>query len=78
MDTVTIRELRNRGGDVVDRVEAGERVTVTRDGRAVAELGPVRRRGVAAAAMLERWRRLPAVDADALRRDIDAVVDQSL
>ena len=36
MDTVTIRELRNRGGEVVDRVEAGERLTVTRDGRPVA------------------------------------------
>ena len=78
MDTVTIRELRNRGGDVVDRVEAGGRVTVTRDGRPVAELRPVRARGVSAAALLERWRRLPAVDADALRRDVDAVVDQSL
>ena len=78
METVTIRELRNRGGDVVDRVEAGERVTVTRDGRPVAELSPVRSRGVAAAALLERWRRLPGVDADALRRDVDAVVDQSL
>jgi PHD/YefM family antitoxin component YafN of YafNO toxin-antitoxin module len=37
MDTVTIRELRNHGGEVVDRVEVGGRVTVTRDGRAVAE-----------------------------------------
>ena len=78
MDTVTIRELRNHGGDVVDRVEAGERVTVTRDGRPVAELRPLRSRGIAAARLLERWRRLPAVEADALRRDIDAVLDQSL
>ena len=78
METVTIRELRNHGGDVVDRVEAGERVTVTRDGRPVAELRPVRARGIVAATLLERWRRLPAVEADALRRDIDAVLDQSL
>ena len=27
MDSVTIRELRNHGGEVVDRVEAGEHVT---------------------------------------------------
>lgn len=27
---------------------------------------------------LERWRRLPPVDPDALRRDIDSVIDQSL
>jgi prevent-host-death family protein len=78
MDSVTIRELRNHGGDVVDRVEAGERVTVTRDGRPVAELRPLRSRGIAARTLLERWRRLPAVEADALRRDIDAALDQSL
>ena len=62
----------------MDRVEAGEQVTVTRDGRPVAELRPARSPGVAAAVLLERWQRLPAVDANALRRDIDAVVDQSL
>lgn len=75
MDTVTIRELRNHGGDVVDRVEAGEHVTVTRDGRPVAELRPVRSRGIAAVALLERWRHLPSVEADALRRDVDAAID---
>ncbi len=78
MDTVTIRDLRNHGGDVVDRVEAGEHVTVTRDGRPVAELRPVQSRGIAAVALLEHWRRLPGVDADGLRRDIDAGIDQSL
>lgn len=78
MDTVTIRDLRNHGGEVVDRVEAGEHVTVTRDGRPVAELRPLRSRGVSAVALLERWRRLPAVDPEALRRDVDAVIDQAL
>ncbi len=78
MDTVTIRELRNHGGEVVDRVEAGESVTVTRDGRAVAELRPVQSRGISSATLLERWRRLPAVDVDELRRDVDALIDQSL
>ncbi len=78
MNTVTIRELRNHGGDVVDRVEGGEHVTVTRDGRPVAELRPVRSRGVAAVTLLARWRRLPAVEPNALRRDIDAAIDPSL
>jgi prevent-host-death family protein len=78
MDTVTIRDLRNHGGEVVGRVEAGERVTVTRDGRPVAELRPLRSRGISAAALIERWRHLPAVDPGALRRDIDDVIDQSL
>lgn len=78
METVTIRDLRNHGGDVVDRVEAGERVTVTRDGRPVAELRPVRSPGITATALLKRWRRLQAVEPGALRRDIDAAIDQSL
>jgi antitoxin (DNA-binding transcriptional repressor) of toxin-antitoxin stability system len=43
---------------VIDRVEAGEHVTVTRDGRPVAELRPLRQRGLSAVALLERWRRM--------------------
>lgn len=78
MGTVTIRDLRNHGGDVVDRVAAGEQVTVTRNGKPVAELRPVRSRGIASATLLERWRRLPTVDADGFRRDVDGVIDQSL
>lgn len=78
MDTVTIRELRNRGGEVVDRVEAGGQVIVTRDGRPVAELRPLRPRGLSSAAILERWHRLPEVDVLSLRRDIDAVVEHDL
>ncbi len=78
MTEVTIRDLRNHGGDVVDRVEAGERLVVTRDGRPVAELRPLRSRGVAAAVLLARWRRLPPVDGTALRDDIDTTLDPRL
>ncbi len=78
MAEVTIRELRNRGGDVVDRVAAGEHLTVTRDGRPVAELRPISRQALSAGAVLRRWRRLRAVDAVALRADLDSVVDPSL
>ncbi|HEY6648946.1 MAG TPA: hypothetical protein VI217_17835 [Mycobacterium sp.] len=46
-------------------MERGERLVVTRDGRAVAEL-------------IERRKRLPRVDPDALRADVDAVIDPSL
>jgi prevent-host-death family protein len=74
MKTVTIRELRNHGGEVVDRVEAGEAVTVTRDGRPVAELRPVRARGIPASVLLSRWSRLPTVDPADLRRDFDTLV----
>ena len=78
MAEVTIRDLRNQGGKVVDRVVAGERLTVTRDGKAVAELRPLGRNPLPATALLERWRRLPAVDLDTLRGDLDAVIDPSL
>jgi prevent-host-death family protein len=75
MSEVTIRELRNRGGDVLDRVGRGETLTVTRDGRPVAELRPLSREPVAAAVLLERWRRLPAVDPWRLRTDMDAFLN---
>ena len=78
MTEVTIRELRNHGGDVVDRVAAGERLIVTRDGRPVAELRPLRTAALAAAVLLERCRRLPPLDPDALRRELDATIDPRL
>ena len=78
MAEVSIRELRNRGGDVVDRVAGGERVIVTRSGKPVAELRPVRRGGASASELVLRWRRLPPVDGAALRSDIDAALDPTL
>jgi prevent-host-death family protein len=78
METVTIRDLRNRGGEVIDRVTAGNPVTVTRDGRPVAELRPLRSAGLTASVLLERWQHVPAVDGARLRRDVDAVIDQGL
>lgn len=78
MAEVSIRDLRNHGGDVVDRVEAGERVVVTRAGRPVAELRPVRAGRLTAAALLARWRHLPPLDPAGLRADTDDTIDPSL
>lgn len=78
MTAVSIRELRNHGGEVVDRVLAGERLVVTRDGRPVAELRPLDRPGLDAATLLARWSRLPHVDANAFRADIDEALDSQL
>ena len=78
MAEATVRDLRNKGGEVLDRVIAGERVTVTRDGKPVAELSPVAGTRLSAAALVERFRRLPAIDESKFREDIDAVVDQTL
>jgi len=75
---VTIRDLRNHGREVIDRVLGGERLTVTRSGRPVAELRPLAPRGLDAATLLERWQRLPAVDAAQFRRDLDQVLDSAL
>lgn len=73
-----MRDLRNKGGEVLDRVLAGERVTVTRDGKPVAELRPVPGTHLSAHALVERFRRLPPIDAGRFRDDIDAVVDQTI
>ena len=78
MEEVTIRDLRNHGGEVVDRVMAGERLTVTRAGRPVAELRPVAPAALGAVALLRRWRRLRPVDQAKLRADLDAVVDPAV
>jgi prevent-host-death family protein len=75
MTEVSIRDLRNHGGEVIDRVEAGEHVTVTRAGKPVAELRPLRARATSSAVLLRRWSRIPAVDAGRLRTEIDQVLD---
>jgi prevent-host-death family protein len=68
MSGVTIRELRNHGGDVVDRVVQGETLIVTRDGRPVAELRPLRGPVLSATTLL------PVK----LLADIDEVLDPQL
>ena len=77
MARVTIRELRNQGGDVVDRAARGEQITITRSGTPVAELRALRR-PMPADALLARWHRLPEVDPVALRKDIDDLVGWTL
>lgn len=62
MGTVSIRELRNHASEVVRRVEAGERLTITVDRRPVAEIVPLarRRRAVPIEEAMEIIRRHPA------------------
>jgi antitoxin (DNA-binding transcriptional repressor) of toxin-antitoxin stability system len=77
MGNVTIRELRNHGGEVVDRAAQGEQITITRAGRPVAELRALRP-PLSAEALLSRWNRLPVVDPAALRADVDQLLDARL
>ncbi len=56
MDSIPQKELRNRVGEVLRRVEAGETLTVTVAGRPVAELSPAaRRRWVSGEALAAVW-----------------------
>ena len=57
---------------------AGERVTVTRDGKPVAELRPLPGTRLSAGALVERFRRLPPIDPTRFRDDVDGVVDQAI
>ena len=77
MTEVSIRDLRNHGGEVVDRAARGEQITITRSGRPVAELRPLRP-ALSAEALLDRWRLLPAVDPARLREDADRLLDSTL
>ena len=73
-----MRELRNRGGEVVDRVARGASVVVTKGGAAVAELRPIPKQALDRETLLARFKRLPAVDPAKLRRDLDRVIDPVL
>lgn len=75
---MSIRELRNQGGDVVDRAARGELITITRSGKAVAELRALPAPGLSAQTLVSRWRVLPPVDPLAFRRDVDRVLDSGL
>lgn len=78
MADVTIRELRNKGGEVIERVIGGEVLTVTRDGVPVAQLVPLPRKPLTAEALLERHRGLPALDLDEIRRELNSIIDPTL
>jgi prevent-host-death family protein len=78
MSEVSIRDLRNHGGEVVERAARGEAITITRSGRPVAQLRSLPPRPLSAEQLLARWRRLPPVDARALQADIDATLDPRL
>jgi prevent-host-death family protein len=78
MTRVSIRELRNHGGEVADRVVKGETLIVTRDGHPVAELRPLGGPVLSATNLLQRWRKLPSMDPVKLLADIDDVLNPQL
>jgi prevent-host-death family protein len=70
--TISQRELRNNSAAVMDAVEAGQTYLITRNGVDVAELRPVsKRRRLSARELIERHRRLIAVDYEQMRAEAD-------
>lgn len=78
MADISIRDLRNKGGEVVERAQRGEKLTITNAGKPVAELTALPRPPIALDELRRRWKRLPTVDPAVLRNDIDDVIDASL
>ncbi len=78
MTEVSIRDLRNHGGEIVDRAGAGERIIITRSGRPVAELVPLRQGRPTPEQLIERWKHLPPLDPQQLRDEVDSIIDPSL
>ncbi len=79
METIPQRELRNRISAILRRVESGESVRITVNGRPVADLVPiagVRRTFVPREEISRLLRRAPLDQA--FRRDIDSAVDTTI
>jgi prevent-host-death family protein len=73
MTNVSTRELRNNGGEIVDRAARGEQITITRSGKPVARLSPLNPEPTSDV-ILERFRGLPPIDYEAFRADVDEVM----
>jgi prevent-host-death family protein len=73
---ITQRDLRNKSKDIMDAVQNGQSFTVTRDGRPIGELIPLRRRRrfVSRAEFAAMSRAAPTVDLDAFRADQEATL----
>ena len=79
MDRVSIRDLRNHGGEIIDRVaRSAGRAVITRNGDEVAELRALPKQVLGAEELLQRYSRLPSIDPAAVRSEIDELTDASL
>jgi len=73
---ISQRDLRMRSREIMDAVEQGERFTVTRDGRQIAELVPLRpRRSVPAEDFLAASAAAPSFDETRFRAELDTALD---
>ena len=77
---ISQRDLRTRSKQIMDAVEAGEAFTVTRDGREIGELAPLRRkrRFVPREEFAAMSKGVPALDSDAFLADIRNAFDDEI
>lgn len=77
---ISQRDLRMRSREIMDAVERGESFTVTRDGRPIGELIPMRKRPrfVTRTEFAAMSRTAPAIDLERFRADQDAIIDPTL
>lgn len=75
---IGVRDLRNRTGQVIDSVRAGERVTLTVRGEPVADIVPHGRRARWLSGAYVRDQLAERAADPALRRDLDALAGQTL
>lgn len=75
---ISQRDLRLRSKEIMDAVERGQSFAVTRDGREIGELVPLRRRRrfVPRADFAAASRNAPTFDVAGFRADQDSVVEQ--
>lgn len=75
--SVSQRDLRMRSKEIMDAVERGESFTITRDGREIGALVPVRttERFVSREAFAAGSLALPHLDPEQFRADLDAAID---
>jgi prevent-host-death family protein len=76
----TVQQLASTAAELVRRVRAGEVITITDDGRPVADLVPHHSGAPVANQhdVLRNFASMPPVDPDRLRADLDAVIDPRL
>ncbi|MER7787737.1 prevent-host-death protein [Streptomyces sp. NPDC097640] len=72
------RDLRTRPKEIMDAVQEGQAFTLTRDGRRIGELAPLRhrRRFVPRGEFAAMSRTAPDISLDAFRADQDATTEQ--
>lgn len=74
---ITQRDLRNNNADIMRRLEEGETFIITRNGKQVGVLTPMKRPQFARMTdVLEAFRGLPEMSYAELRRDLDEFIDQ--